>query len=58
MRYRAIYLGNDQWVVRRFNDDGTTWEVQFIMHFDDPQLRSSDRKAIEHAQTLTNWRVL
>jgi len=52
--YRAIHLGGDRWVVRKFQD-GNIWEVTVVMHFDDPQLRSSDRAVIERAKKSDDW---
>ena len=47
--YRAIHLGGDKWVVRWFAVDGCR-EKRITLHVDDPQLRSSDKKAIEAAK--------
>jgi len=56
-QYRAIYLGDDKWAVRHFTESGVK-ECQFIMHVADPQLRSSDKLAIEKAKTQGEWRKL
>lgn len=52
---RAIYLGNDKWAVRRFDEDGVR-ETQIILKVADPQLRSSDKAAIELAIQKNDWR--
>ena len=56
MTYRAIHLGGDNWAVRRFGN--ACHEVEFVLHVADPQLRESDRKAIEFAKQKpeSDWR--
>lgn len=53
--YRAIYLGNGQWAVRRFLD-GVCDETQFVFHADDPESRAADKRAIEIAIANNEWR--
>ena len=52
--YRAIYLGDDKWAVRRFIG-GVCEEAQIILHVDNPQLRSSDKQAINAAIANGKW---
>jgi hypothetical protein len=47
--YRAIHLGGDKWAVRKFSGEDC-YEKRIILHVDDPQLRSSDKKAIAAAE--------
>ncbi len=56
--YRAIYLGNDQWAVRRFNGSGIVHECQLIFHVPDPQLRSFEKLVIDKAKSMFEWKKL